>query len=1204
MSYTMSMDKSPMLMWRLNVLIAYLIGFTEAWPVPAVLPDEFLYPASSYTDFNAAYGKYNGWLFLSHSGAKQMIGNLKQPVDFRHHHYPDLVRWMSFYASTYSRIAHLYSIGKSVEGRELLVLAISTNPWRHEPGKPEVKLVGNMHGNEVLGRECLLYLIQVLCENYGSNEYITRLVNSTRIHILPSMNPDGYENAVEGDRIGYVGRNNSRNFDLNRNFPCRFPQFCGDPLQPEVAAVMKWSWRIPFVLSANLHAGTTVVNYPYDDTETGEAFYNAAPDESVFKMLAYTYARAHTDMWVSGYRCGLRKDGDFFLNGMTNGAVWYTLSGGMQDWNYLRTNDFEVTIEMNCFKYPYASTLQKYWNEHKYSLLLFIDQVHRGIYGFVWSRGKKPVQDAIIHVHGISHNVTTNKDGDYWRLLVPGKYTVTVSHPLYSSTWKNVLVGDHSASRVDFYLTDWNSVMGKSAKVEILVSNGEKTEQLDLLGFPNSSVKPCDWYSNGRFYFRNFSINGTEVYSITSAFIDEENQNAKSIPKRIVIADVRSGEHSVGSYLISAFMQNLCAETSQSLPITHRFELEVFRFIDNNLDSRHNNTYSKINGLLESWKTYPGIHLMLLFDDNFYEKALRNSKDLLRTLPHIWKGTALLMNSVETTAKELGCPSLYVKNESINFARYTKGFNWPLLVIGTAVTECANSSKRAAAELSFSREVYPHFQKLMTDVLLSSWQGIYGKIISQGVYKDLKITCKKMYALETYEFLIQSESYIIEIPPGLYRLTLSHQGSTVQVEQYVPENRFVEVDFIVPLTEDHPLELTTRRWSRLKTACSNARVVFSSNSRLILSLGTGTVQVLFIPVDEIGLEMTISLLKYLCVTEKTINGMQGTLDLTVIFDVHFNELVPCFNGNFRGMADGGAFNETLANTLAAKFTLSGGGFALTRILNGNKNPFADDIFQRLHQSLSDKFESLSPTYQKCYSNSSRSLSKHSFISNSANIESIEKRLPLNLVLQVGCCGKFDEDFWFADPQYFTKFLAQLLTGVKVRILDDAGKLHHVNAHIQRVGSNLSVAVNGVSEFYVSLTAGVYSLNVNGLLLPENSRVLIVEHGKLVSVNVVLTRRSFMSIYLLGFLTLFCVGLLVTALIAASNIDKLHSMVSIWVSVIGSFIGSLERNSEQVLMSYPLRPLFQRVHFSQNILSKTDASLRDTNSLLAEEEDSL
>ena len=140
-------------------------------------------------------------------------------VDFTHHDYEQMTSILNDLHAAYPSITRLFSLGKSTNNRELWVLQISDKPEIHEPGEPEFKHIGNMHGNEVVSREILLHFIEHLLQGYNKDDEITNLIDTTRISIMPSMNPDGYEKAKNdrSDRCsGIVGRRNAQDVDLNR----------------------------------------------------------------------------------------------------------------------------------------------------------------------------------------------------------------------------------------------------------------------------------------------------------------------------------------------------------------------------------------------------------------------------------------------------------------------------------------------------------------------------------------------------------------------------------------------------------------------------------------------------------------------------------------------------------------------------------------------------------------------------------------------------------------------------------------------------------------------------------------------------------------------------------------------------------------------------------------------------------------------------
>lgn len=323
-----------------------------------------------------------------------------------------------------------YDIGTSTEGRSIPALRFATNQSRPLL-RPMVKYVANMHGDEAVGRELMIALSEYLAKSYGKNERITSLLDTTEIHIVPTMNPDGFEKKTLFSQSVRVNANNK---DLNREFPTwedlgKDRSELTNGREKEVTAMVNWILDNPFVLSINFHDGAVVANYPWDDKDTkpwtkSQLFReseggNYTPDHEEFVSLATLYSAQHNNMFRGTSSC---VDSSQFKNGITNGVDWYVVSGGMQDFNYLFTNCMEITVELSCQKKPREEELQGEWENNKESLISFLERAKSSVKGIITDENGNPVKDAIIQVSDRSKDVTTTDRGEYWRILVPGKY--------------------------------------------------------------------------------------------------------------------------------------------------------------------------------------------------------------------------------------------------------------------------------------------------------------------------------------------------------------------------------------------------------------------------------------------------------------------------------------------------------------------------------------------------------------------------------------------------------------------------------------------------------------------------------------------------------------------------------------------------------------------------------------------------------------
>ncbi len=346
--------------------------------------------------------------------------------------YDAYVQMMNDFAANYPSLCQVFSIGTTVQGRQLLVAKISDNVATEE-NEPEVFYTSSMHGDEITGYVLMLRLIDSLLTGYAVSPRIATMVNGMEIFINPLANPDGTYRSGNSTVTG-AWRGNANGIDLNRNFmdPQDGPHPDGQAWQPETIAMVNFGAARNFVISANFHGGTEVVNYPWD---TWPILH---PDDSWWQSISHQYADTAQTYGGASYFNG-------FNDGITNGYAWYEVDGGRQDvynyWYHCR----EATIEISDVKLIAASQLPNHWNWNRLSLLRYLEQVLFGVAGNITDATTSQPLYALVEVVGhdfdSSQVYSDSVHGDYYRMLSPGNYTFRFSKSGYvTQTISNVAV--------------------------------------------------------------------------------------------------------------------------------------------------------------------------------------------------------------------------------------------------------------------------------------------------------------------------------------------------------------------------------------------------------------------------------------------------------------------------------------------------------------------------------------------------------------------------------------------------------------------------------------------------------------------------------------------------------------------------------------------------------------------------------------------
>jgi hypothetical protein len=207
--------------------------------------------------------------------------------------------------------------------------------------------------------------------------------------------------------------------------------------------MMEFHRKNGFSLSANIHSGTEVVNYPWDDREALHA------DDAWYRFISREYADEARAVDPSF--------GWAFEDGITNGWDWYYAPGTRQDYVNFYLEGREVTLELSDeFLLPSAE-LENHWNINKRSLINYMSQCLYGIRGKVSDLDSgDPIHAQIFVVdHDSSYSVVHSSPdhGDFYRLIKEGVYDLVLSAPGYhSDTIQSVSVTDYEATYVDIQL--------------------------------------------------------------------------------------------------------------------------------------------------------------------------------------------------------------------------------------------------------------------------------------------------------------------------------------------------------------------------------------------------------------------------------------------------------------------------------------------------------------------------------------------------------------------------------------------------------------------------------------------------------------------------------------------------------------------------------------------------------------------------------
>ncbi len=187
------------------------------------------------------------------------------------------------------------------------------------------------------------------------------------LFFLPSLDPEGFNKAVEGDCSGEKFSGESFDHQIS-------PEGSLLSTRPELAALKSFLTASKYTLVLSIEARGMWVRYPLDNPVENNGLVQGAvtDDEDLLSYLASSYSLDHPTMHTE-----VNCNGHRFPTGVIRGAEWSPAPNSLQDFMYLNRGSYMISSHVTCCKYPDHSELKRLWRDNLEPLMGFIAQAQQ-----------------------------------------------------------------------------------------------------------------------------------------------------------------------------------------------------------------------------------------------------------------------------------------------------------------------------------------------------------------------------------------------------------------------------------------------------------------------------------------------------------------------------------------------------------------------------------------------------------------------------------------------------------------------------------------------------------------------------------------------------------------------------------------------------------------------------------------------------------